>query len=62
MEKNVSKFDEVFIKNYDDGDRNKDYILEVHVEYPKNFLNLHGELPLLWRRKKLKNAISLFVM
>ena len=47
MEKNVSKFDEVFIKNYDDGDRNKDYILEVHVEYPKNFLNLHGELPLL---------------
>ena len=61
MEKNVSKFDEVFIKNYDDGDSNKDYILEVHVEYPKHFLNLHGELPFLWRRKKLKNAISLFV-
>ena len=47
MEKNVSKFDEVFMKNYDDGDSNKDYILEVHVEYPKKFLNLPGELSFL---------------
>ena len=35
MGKNVSKFDEEFIKNYDE-DSNKGYILEVDVEYPKD--------------------------
>ena len=32
---NISKFNEDFIKNYDE-DSNKGYILEVDVEYPKN--------------------------
>ena len=32
--KNVSKFNEGFIKNYDQNS-NKQYILEVDVEYPK---------------------------
>ena len=35
MEKSVSKFDEKFIKNYDE-DSNKGFIPEVHVEYPKD--------------------------
>ena len=55
------KIDEDFIKNYDE-DRDKGYILEVDVEYQKNLLNLHGDLPFLAQRKKIKNAISLFVM
>ena len=46
MEKNVSKFDEAFIKNYDE-DGNKGNILEVDVEYPKDLHNLHSNLPLL---------------
>ena len=59
--KNVPKFDEDFIKNYD-VDSSKGYILEVDVEYPKNLFNLHSDLPFLAKRKKLKNAISLFVI
>ena len=55
------KNDEDFIKNYDE-DSDKGYILEVDVEYPKNLLNLHGDLPFLAQRKKIKNAISLFVI
>ena len=49
MEKNVSKFDEEFIKNYDE-DSNKGYILEVDVKYPKSLLNLHSNLPFLPER------------
>ena len=33
--KSMSKFNEEFIKNYDE-DSNKGYILEVDVKYPKN--------------------------
>ena len=62
MEKNVFRFDEDFIKNYDE-DSNKEYILEVDVEYPKNLLNLHSDLPFLAEIKKIKNnTISLFVI
>ena len=31
------KFDEDFVKNYDENS-NKGYILEVDVEYPKKFI------------------------
>ena len=34
MEKNVSKFDKSFVKNYDE-DSSKGYILEVDVDYSK---------------------------
>ena len=53
MEKNVSKFDEEFIKNYDE-DSNKGYILEVDVKYPKDLDNLHIDLPFLSERMKIK--------
>ena len=43
MEKNVSKLDEEFTKNYDE-DINKGYILQVDVEYPRN-LHVPSDLP-----------------
>ena len=52
MEKSVSKFDDEFIKNYDE-DSNKRYILEVDAEYPKNLHNLHSDLPFLSERMKI---------
>ena len=58
MEKITHKFDEDFKKSYDE-DSDKRYILEVDVEYPKNLLNVDGDLLFLAERK-LKNAISLF--
>ena len=51
-EKNVSKFDEEFTKNYDE-DSKKGYILEVDVEYPKDLHNLHSDLSLLSERIKI---------
>ena len=53
--KNVSKFDEDFIKNYD-KDSNKRYILEIDVEYPKNF---HSHLPFLPEKMKIKKSNKL---
>ena len=52
MRKNVSKFDENFIKNYDE-DSNKGYILEVDVEYPKDLHNFHTNLPFLSERMNI---------
>ena len=58
MKNNVSKFDEDFIKNYDE-DSNKGYILEVDVEYPKDLHNLHSDLPFLSERMKIKKCNKL---
>ena len=43
---NIDKFTCDFVKNYDD-DGDKRYLLEVDVEYPKDLLNAHGNLPFL---------------
>ena len=53
MEKNVSQFDENFIKSYDE-DSNKGYVLEVEFEHPKDLHNLHSDLPFLSERMKIK--------
>ena len=53
MEKNVSKFDEKFTKNYDQ-DSNKEYILEVDVECPKDLHNFYSDLPFLSERMENK--------
>ena len=47
----ISKFDEDFMKNYDENS-NEGYILEVDVQYLKNLLNLHSDLPFLSERIK----------
>ena len=60
QDENIHKFNEDFIKNYDE-DSTKGYFLEVDVEYPKNLFNLHSDFQSLPERKKIKNLISLFV-
>ena len=54
----LSKFNESFIKNYDENN-DKGYILEVDVECPKNLFNLHKDLPFL---PKSINVKSLFLV
>ena len=49
----LSKFDERFIKDYDENS-NKRYVLEVDVEYPKMLFNLHSDLSFLPKRNKIK--------
>ena len=42
MGKNVSKFDEDFIKNFDE-DSDEGYIVEVDIEYPKDLHEMHNK-------------------
>ena len=55
--KNLSKFNEDFIKKYENGD--KGYFLEVDVEYQKTLFNSHKDLPFLPKRKKVENVEKL---
>ena len=55
----TSKFDEHFIKDYDQSS-NRGYVLEVDVEYPKNLFNLHRDLLFLSETKKIKKCNHLF--
>ena len=58
MENNISKFNEDFIKSYDE-DSEKGYIFEVDVEYPKNLHDLHSHLPFLSERMKINKCNKL---
>ena len=49
--KYMSKFNEEFIKNYNEY-MYKGYILKVDVEYPKHLRDLHNDLPFLPVRMK----------
>ena len=51
--KKLSKFDERFIKNYNQNS-DKRYFLEVDVEYPRILFCLHSNLPFFPERKKIE--------
>ena len=53
--KNVSKFTEDFIKEYDQNS-NTGYIFEVDIEYLKTLCNSQKDLPFLPERKKIKKV------
>ena len=53
-QKQLSKFNEDFIKKYDE-DCNKGYLLEVDINYPKELFNFHKDLPFLPEKKGWKS-------
>ena len=57
-QKKLSKFKEDFIKNYDEN-TNKEYFLEVDIDYPKELFNLQKDLPFLPERKKVEKVKKL---
>ena len=54
----MSKFNEDFIKKYDENN-NKGYFLEVDIGYPKELFNFHKDLPFLPKRKKVEKVEKL---
>ena len=59
--KNLSKFNEDFIKEYDENSDTR-YFLEIGVEYLKTLFNPHKYLPFLPERKKRQKKKNLFAV
>ena len=56
--KNLSKFNEDFLKKFDEIS-NAGYFLEVDIEYSKTLFNSHKDLPYLHERKKVEKVENL---
>ena len=54
----LSKFNEEFIKNYDENG-NQDIFLKWIFDYSKELFNLHKDLPVLHKSKKVNNSEKL---
>ena len=55
--KDISKFDEGFIKSYNE-ESDGEYFLDVAVQYPENLHNLFNDLPFCLKKLKLKSQIN----
>ena len=53
--KDISEFNEDFIKNYND-EIHKGYFLQVQVQYLENIYNLHNYLPFFPERIKIEKT------
>ena len=53
--KDTSKFNEDFIKNYNE-ESDERFFLEIDVEYPEILQKLHNDLLLLLERMKIKKV------
>ena len=56
--KNLSQFNENFTRNFDENS-NKEYFLEIDIEYPEKLFNLDKDLPFLLERKKVNTVEKL---
>ena len=56
--KDTSEFDKKSIKNYNE-EFDKGYFLEIDVQYPEKFYDLHNNLPFLPERMKIEKVEKL---
>ena len=57
-QKRLSKFNEDFIKKFDEGCK-KGYFLEIDIDYPKELFNFDKYLPFLPERQKIEKVEKL---
>ena len=56
--KKLSRFNEIFIKNYNQNSNTR-YFLEVDIDYPKKWFDLHKDLPFSPESKKVNKVEKL---